>query len=455
MPKDQSDLYHHRESTRHFLHAKAEADGLHKNRIRIPATIQKAIQSIYPGLLTGQAFLDHALEQLSPAAQLAGMVFQIDDTVRSGSQKPVIEPAVAHKRAAKLFNNFSKKHNGIWGLLNPGLFGAFFAQKTGDLCFTLVQQFQQTSKNKSALTVSAGIAEYPSLNYQPADVIPNALKALDHAAFLGPNSAVIFDAISLNISGDQLFEKGDINGSIEEFQQALKMDPTNINVHNSIGVCYGLLGEYEKAESEFISTVRLNHAEVMAWYNMGFIHMLNGDRHKALDLFFKANAINQDVFEVNFQTGRLLIELNQPESGKKFLKRAAVLEPTSGAVFRYLGECYTHIGKVDAAVAAYKKAIKYNPSDAASLSAMGCLFAEQEEDPDIALMFCKESVQLAPENGLFRYRLGQLYHRQDRLDDALKELKEAQRLGKNASGLILEIEKKLQPKMSRSAERTG
>jgi tetratricopeptide (TPR) repeat protein len=451
MQKNHSELYHQRESTRHFLHAKAEADDLHKKRIHIPASIQKAIQSIYPGLLTGQAFLDHALEQLSPDAQFAGMVFQIDEDGGSDSQKPHIEPAVAHKRAAKLFNHFSKKHDGIWGLLNQGLFGAFFTQKTGSLCFALLQQFQQSSKNKAALTVSAGIAEYPSLNYQPADIIPNAIKALDHAAFLGPNSAVIFDAVSLNISGDQLFDRGDINSSIEEYQQALKMDPTNINVHNSLGVCYGLLGEYEKAKLEFNSAVRLNHAEIMAWYNMGFIHMLNGDRHKALDLFFKANSINQDVFEVNFQTGRLLMELNQPESGKKFLKRAAALEPTSGAVFRYLGECYTQIGDVGAAVAAYKKAIKYNPSDAASLSSMGCLFAEQDENPDIALMFCKESIQLAPENGLFRYRLGQLYYRQNRLDDALKEFKQAQRLGKDASDLISEIEKKLHPKTSRSA----
>ena len=451
MRKDQVELYHHRESTRHFLHAKAEADDLHKKRIQVPASIQKAIQSIYPGLLMGQAFLDHALAQLTPAAQFAGMVFQIDDGAGTDSEKPKIEPAEAHKRTAKLFNNFSKKHKGIWGLLNQGLFGAFFIQKNGALCFKLVQQFQQTSKNKAALTVSAGIAEYPSLNYQPADVIPNALKALDHASFLGPNSAVIFDAVSLNISGDKLFDTGDINGSIKEFQQALKMDPANINVHNSLGVCYGLLGEYEKAELEFKSTVKLDHAEVMAWYNIGVIHMLNGDRHKALDLFFKANAINQDVFEVNFQTGRLLMELNQPESGKKFLNRAAALEPASGAVYRYLGECYTQIGKVDAAVAAYKKAIKHNPSDAASLSAMGCLFAEQEENPDIALVFCQESIQLAPENGLFRYRLGQLYHRQNRLDDALEEFKQAQRLGKDASDLILEIEKKLRPKTTHSA----
>ncbi len=451
MRKDQSELYYHRESTRHFLHAKAEADDLQKKRIHIPTRIQKAIQSIYPGLLMGQAFIDHALEQLTSTTLFAGLVFQIDDDdVAHDSKRSKIDPAVAHKRAAKLFNNFCKKHDGIWGLLHQGLFGAFFDQKNSDRCLKLMQQFQQTSKNKTELTVSAGIAVYPTLNYQPPDVLANALKALDHAAFLGPNSAVIFDAVSLNISGDQLFDKGDLNGSIEEFQQALKMDPENVNVHNSLGVCYGLLGEYEKAELEFKSAVKLNHNEVMGWYNMGFTHMLNGDRAKALDLFLKANAINQDVFEITFQTGRLLMDMKQPESGKKFLKHAAALEPTSGAVYRYLGECYTEIGDAEAAIAAYKKAIKYNPSDAASLSAMGCLFAEQEENPDIALMFCQESVQLAPQNGLYRSRLGQLYLKQNRLDDALEEFKKAELLGKDVSDFIVEIEKKLPPKASQS-----
>jgi tetratricopeptide (TPR) repeat protein len=450
MRKNQSNLYHHRESTRHFLHAKAEADDPQKKRIHIPSGIQKAIQSIYPGLLMGQAFVDHALAQLASANLFAGLVFQIDDDITADSKRPKIDPAAAHQRAAKLFNKFCTKQEGIWGLLNQGLFGAFFNQKNGDRCLKLVHQFQQTSKNKTGLTVSAGIAEYPTLNYQPPDVLANALKALDHAAFLGPNSAVIFDAVSLNISGDQLFDKGDLNGSIEEFKQALTMDPENINVHNSLGVCYGLLGEYEKANLEFKSAVQLNHNEVMAWYNMGFAHMLNGDRPRALDLFLKANAVNQDVFEVAFQTGRLLMEMKQPESGKKFLRRAAALEPTSGVVYRYLGECYTKIGDTDAAIAAYKKAIKYNPSDAESLSAMGCLFAEQEESPDIALLFCQESVQLAPHNGLYRYRLGQLYFQQNRLDDALKEFKKAELLGKDASDFISEIEKQLPHKASHS-----
>ena len=447
MTKQPPKLYHTRESTRHFLYSKAEAEGPAKKRIHTPARIQKAIQTIYPGLLSGHAFIDYAEQQLASATLFACMVFQIDD--HTGSEKhSESDPATAHQQAAKLFDDFCKKYTGRWGLIHSGLFGASFEDKNGSQCLNLVQNFQDTLKRQAEITVSAGIAQYPTLSYQPAETLTNALKALDHAALLGPGSTAIFDAVSLNISGDRLFDKGDLKGSVSEFLQALKLDPTNINVHNSLGVCYGLMGDYEKAKKEFNSAIALDTEEVMLWYNLGLTCMLAGDHSRALDHFLKANALDRNVFEVAFQTGRLLMEMNQPENGKKFLEHASKLEPESGAVFRYLGECYTAINKINAAIKAYKKAIKHNPTDAASLSAMGCLFDEQEENPEIALMFCQESVRHAPENGLFRYRLGQLYLKHNRLADALKQFKKAEFLGQDASAAIEEIQKQLPAKAS-------
>ena len=448
MGKRSPELYHNRESTRHFLYSKAESEGPRKKRIRIPARIQTAIKSVYPDLLTGHAFIDHAEQQLSSVDIFACLVFQIDDNTGSGPEQAKPDPAEAHQKAATLFDAFCKKNKGRWGLIDSGLFGAFFDSKNASQCLNLVKKFQDTLEKQTDITVSAGIAEYPTLSYQPAEMLTNALKALDHAAFFGPGSTAIFDTITLNISGDRLFDKGDIKGSISEFRLALKLNPSNINVLNSLGVCYGLRGDYEKAKREFYSAIQLKSKAIMPWYNLGFTSMLAGDRQKALDLFLKANTIDQNVFEVAFQTGRLLVEMDQPESGKKFLEHAAELDPESGAVFRYLGECYTAIGNEDAAISAYKKAIKNNPSDAASLSAMGCLFAEREEDPEIALMFCQESVRLSPENGLFRFRLGELYLTQNRLADALKEFKKAEFLGQDASAVIEKIQKRLPAKAS-------
>jgi tetratricopeptide (TPR) repeat protein len=448
MPQEYSELYHTRKSTRHFLFSKAEAEDLEKKRIYTSAGIQKSIQSLYPDLLTDHSFLDHAVQQLSSVKIFACTVFQIDDDTGSDPERKKSDPVAAHKAAAKRIDDLCRQHKGSWGLVNSGFFGAFFEGKNASQCHKLIQKFQKTLKKQADITISAGIAEYPMLNYKPAEMLSSALKALDHASFFGPGSTAIFDAVSLNISGDKLFDKGDIDGSIDEFKRALKLDPSNINVHNSLGVCYGLSGDYEEAKSEFNTALTLNSNEVMPWYNLGFTHMLAGNRNQALDLFLKANTINQDVFEVVFQTGRLLMEMEQPGSGRKYLEHATRLDPGSGAAFRYLGECYTSIGNVDAAIVAYKTAIKHNPSDAASLSAMGCLFDEQGENLEISVMFCRESVQLSPENGLFRYRLGQLYFKQNRLDDALKEFKKADFLGQDVSEYITKIKKRRPAKAS-------
>jgi tetratricopeptide (TPR) repeat protein len=441
MPQDHSALYTNRESTRHFLYSKAEADDLAKKQIRTAAGIQAAVQSVYPALLTGHSFLEHSAQQVSSANICVCAVIQIDADDRSDFEQKKTGQTAAHQTAAKVIDELCMKHNGTWGLVDSSLYGVFFAEKKAPECLKLIQKFQETLNKQADTTASAGIAERSRLNDKPAEMLTRALKALDHASFFGPNSAMIFDAVSLNISGDKLFDKGDIKSSIEEFKQALKLDPSNINVHNSLGVCYGLRGDYKKAKLEFNTVIKLDSTEVMSWYNLGFTNMLEGNRKKALDLFLKANAINQDVFEIAFQTGRLLLEMSQAEEGKKFLEHASRLEPQSAAVFRYLGECYSSIGRIDDAIAAYKKAIKQNPSDAASLSALGCLFDEQGENPEISMMFCQESVKLSPENGLFRYRLGQLYFKQNRLDDALKEFKKADLLGNEASEYIEKIQR--------------
>jgi tetratricopeptide (TPR) repeat protein len=441
MPRDPSALYHNRESTRHFLYSKAETDDLPKQDLRTATSIQAAVQSVYPALLTGRSFLEHSAQRLSSAATCACAVIQIDADGSAHFEQSNAVQTAAHQKTAEGLDELCAKHDGIWGLVDSSLYGVFLGEKKAPECLNLIQKFQKDLKKQTDKTASAGIAECAKLNDKPAEMLTRAIKALDHASFFGPDSAVIFDAVSLNISGDKLFDKGDIKGSMREFKQALKLDPSNINVHNSLGVCFGLSGDYEKAKREFNTVIKLDSTEVMSWYNLGFTHMLEGNRQQALDLFLKADAINPDVFEIAFQTGRLLMELSQPEKGKKFLERAARLEPQSAAVFRYLGECYASIGRKDDAIAAYKKAIKQNPSDAASLSALGCLFDEQGENPEISMMFCQESVTLSPENGLFRYRLGQLYFKQNLLDDALKEFKKASLLGHDASDDIEKIQK--------------
>ena len=184
----------------------------------------------------------------------------------------------------------------------------------------------------------------------------------------------------------------------------------------------------------------------MGFYNLGLVHLLTEKHDQALEFFLKANEINGEVYEIAFQIGKLYLDTDENEKSRVYLEQAAALNPESSAVHRYLGDCHLGGGRPDEAISSYKKAIKQNPLDAASMSALGFLYNERGENPEIALMFCRESVELAPENGLFHYRLGRIYADHLRLDDALNEFEKAEKFGHNADSDIQETRNRLEKK---------
>jgi tetratricopeptide (TPR) repeat protein len=439
-------LFHSRGSARHFLFSKTDTERLKDVNRKKVGDANQALRSAYPDMLYDKNFMDHALQALEPVIQFSAAVIRLDQNGpdEAASANPAADDGPLE--VAEILDAVCREENGMWGVLESGLLAGFFPDKNGPQTIELTHRIQKSLKEKTSKTITVGIAAYPTITYQKPEILENAAKALDHATFFGPDSAVVFDGVSLNISSDKLYEKGEILDAIEELKTALKLDSSNVNVHNSLGVCFGLLGNYEPAIEEFKKAISLEPEEYMALYNLGLVYLLTEKRDQALELFLKADKINGDAYEVAFQTGKLYLELGDSEKSRIYLERAADLEPKSGAVYRYLGDCHAANNMPPEAIAAYRKAIKLNPQDAASMSALGCLFEAQGENPEITVMFCRESVGLAPDNALFRYRLGRLYSNQNRLDDALGEFQKAQELGYDAADDIKKTKTGLETK---------
>jgi len=440
MTNSQQKLYIDRDSARQFLVYKTDSKIPDiKSCIKYDAKFsasQTGLSDEFPGMLTGKEFIDHALAELNSSLKFGAMVIRIDN-IFHGNEKSVKENAPELlAKVAKIIDSMCKNKKGLWGQIGYDMLGCFYFEKNYDSCMELAHKAQKNVEELLNETISIGMAFYPATNFNKHQILDNALKALDHAAFFGTNSAVTFDAVSLNISGDKLYQKGDINSAINEFNAGLVLDPLNANIHNSMGVCYGVLGSFEKAKEEFETAIWLDSNEVMAIYNSGLVNLLMDNKDRALELFLEAEAIGEDVFEVEFQLGKLYLELDKPEKGKKHTEKAVGLKAESGPAFRCLGNCNKAINKIDEAIAAYKKAIKLNPNDGDSLSTLGCLFDIKDENTEIATIFCRQSIEISPDNGLFRHRLGRLYFKQNQYEDAMKEFQKANDLGYDSTEFI-------------------
>lgn len=431
-------------TSRHFLLSKTDTRSLDEQSCPDLSEISTALSARFPDLITETAFIDAAAKQMAAAKIFAAVAIRCDrGETPPDDDSAKIWSADDWVKVAEAVADFYPQANALWGLIRYDTFGVCCADEEAQTLLQQGRRFQKQIHERLQKTVTIGIADYPCAAYKPSEILENTLKALDHAAFFGPNAAVIFDAVSLNISGDHHYDRGEFELAIAEFEKALLLDTDNVNVYNSLGVCFGILGEHQKAKSAFEKAVALDKTEYMAVYNLGQVNLLEGERHQALDNFLNANGIQDDVFEIAFQTGKIFLENDEPEKGKPYLKKATRLNPDNSQVYRYLGECYTALGNGSAAVDAYQKAVRGNPNDATSLSALGCLLDDRGENPEIAIVFCQQSVSLAPENALFRHRLGSLYLKHNRLEEALKEFRKAELLGHNSSKDIETIQERM------------
>lgn len=305
--------------------------------------------------------------------------------------------------------------------------------------------FADTAKDfaVSVGTVSIGVAIFPFWPFESRAILSNAQKALDHAEFFGPGTITAFDAVSLNISADKLYQYGDIDGAIDEFRKALQIDPGNVNVLNSLGVCFGAAGKFSDAISAFERAMEIAPDDAMATFNLGLAYMRKGQTEKALALLLKAEYLDGGHAEICCQIGICYKELTDIDAALPYLEKATVNNCEGSRAYRELAECYEIQGKKAEAIKAYEKAIKRNPRDAKSLSALGHLYREIGSNLEIAAVLAKQSVAIDPANGLYRLRLGEILLSVEDFNSAIEELRSASELGHDCASLMALAQEKI------------
>jgi tetratricopeptide (TPR) repeat protein len=398
------------------------------------------LKKVFPQMPAGEQFREAFESSAEDSDRFAVLVSRVDgfDKLLNGIGEGTATGIVVS--LAGVIDSVSDRHPMEWGRVDHDQFACFCPDMDEAEAVELARKIQDGLTASGEHTVSIGIAIYPFWPFEKTAVLDNAQKALDHAAFLGPAAITAFDAVSLNISADKLYQYGDIDGAIEEFKKALAIDPQNVNVLNSLGVCYGVQGKLDLAIEAFEAAIHLDPRDVMATFNLGLAHLKQGGQERALEVFLEAHSLDGDNPEVCCQIGMCYRDRGQTEAALEYLQRAARNTRTGGHIFRALTDCYLDKEMLYEAAKACEKAVKANPADAKSLSALGHLYGALGENIEIAIVLAKESTTIEPSNGLYRYRLGKLYLQNRDYKKAAEQLKLAAELGEDCTELILEAE---------------
>jgi tetratricopeptide (TPR) repeat protein len=396
----------------------------------------KRLKEEFPSVLSGKPFASQCQSLANDSDHFSVLVISIDGFSETLDEQGNEASARVVVRLAKVLDGMAKTRDMAWGRLEQERFACLCRDMDEAKALALATELQRRFLLVGDHTLSVGLAVYPFWPFEKTSVLSNAEKALEHASFFGPNTITPFDAVSLNISADKLYQYGDIHGAIDEFKKALMVDAENVNVHNSLGVCYGVLEEFDSAIDAFETVVALNPRDVMATYNLGLAYLKTEDRKKALELLLAAYDLDGDHPDIATHIGLCYEEMGQTDKALQYLEPAAQNAPKSGPLFRVLGDCYVSKGFLVKATKAFERAIRANPKDAKSLNTLAHLYGTLGKNVEIAIVLAKESTIVDPENGHFKMRLGELYLQNKEFKKALEEFEKANALGQDCSGLI-------------------
>jgi len=300
-----------------------------------------------------------------------------------------------------------------------------FAGGEGERGLALGRELTSQADAKLERSLLVGLAVHPFHDAEPVEALERAFKALDHASFPQAEPVVLFNAVSLNVSGDRHYGRGDLKAAVDEYEKALAVDPDNVNILNSLGACYGHLERLDEAARLFGRAVELAPDDFMAWYNLGQVRRRLGRPQEAVSALDRAVEIKPDDFAVLFSLGQLHLSQGRPQAAAEWFQRAAQAPRAAPVIQRWLGEAYARLDRDEEARQAFKAAVKTNPADTASLSWLGQLYLNRAGDREVALSLTRQAVDLEPESGLYRSRLGWALLKNGAPDQALAQFRAA------------------------------
>lgn len=128
-------------------------------------------------------------------------------------------------------------------------------------------------------------------------------------------------------AGNSLMGKGDLDGAINHFKAALKLNPDNLNVHISIGLALGYKRNFEEAIAHFRKAIKLNPKIPEIYNSLAVALAYTGRVDEAIIQLKKAIEINPQFAKAHNSLGVMLAKKGKIDAGIAHLREAVKIDP--------------------------------------------------------------------------------------------------------------------------------
>jgi Tfp pilus assembly protein PilF len=196
--------------------------------------------------------------------------------------------------------------------------------------------------------------------------------------------------------GNALKDKGDLEAAIENYKKALKINPDYAAAYINMGTILQNKGDLEAAIENYKKALKINPDYVAAYINMGTAMQNKGDLEAAIENYKKALKINPDYAEVYNNMGIVLKDKGDPEAAIENYKKALKINPDYAEVYNNMGIVLNDKGDPEAAIDSYKQALKIKPDYVEVYNNMGNALNDKG-DSEAAINSYKQALKINPD----------------------------------------------------------
>lgn len=151
-------------------------------------------------------------------------------------------------------------------------------------------------------------------------------------------------------------QAGNHKQAADEYEQAIKMAPTQPELYEGLGWQYQALGEIPQAQQAFAEQLKLTPGNPIAMYNLACAEVENEQPKPALPLLETVVKIYKSPTDADYYLGRALsLEGRNEEAVKEFQRATQVPGLTGQRAWYQLAQLYRHMGKTPESRAAIMK----------------------------------------------------------------------------------------------------
>ncbi|MCP6758595.1 MAG: tetratricopeptide repeat protein [Fischerella sp. CENA71] len=229
-------------------------------------------------------------------------------------------------------------------------------------------------------TTQQPTTQQPTTNNQPPKI--NHQRSTRTATRSGKQQLSAESLISL---GGAKAQKGDYQGAIAAYEEALQINPSHPDAYFQRAVAYYDLKNYQAAFEDLNQVVRLTPNSSVAYMNRGLTQDLLQRNQEAIRDYSKAINLNPNYAAAYLNRGAIKNELQDYQGGLSDLNQAINLKLDYALAYLNRGDSYIGLKDYKRAIADLDEAIKLQPNNALAYSRRGFAYRQLQEYKKAAL----------------------------------------------------------------------